>query len=175
MPNNWAISAPPGSKALYDDADLMLKHVVPVTMLRQMTRSKLQGSKSTAYDQSTRTERIIQSYVQTAVERVVPDERGIEEGAEEIEDFWIGWKKLLNGLQETVALLFLRLTSVLNFSPERHDIIWRSKELRCRPPFPADILFQPAVLQATDAIDLKGFKSGIENLRSIATTTSAAD
>ncbi|KAL7322608.1 hypothetical protein PS15p_211587 [Mucor circinelloides] len=83
--------------------------------------------------------------LQEPKESVVPDERGIEEGAEEIEDFWIGWKKLLNGLQETVALLFL--------SPERHDIIWRSKELRCRPPFPADILFQPAVLQATDAID----------------------
>lgn len=33
---------------------------------------------------------------------------GTEEGAEEIEDIWIGWKKLLKGLQETVGLPFLR-------------------------------------------------------------------
>ncbi|CEJ03242.1 hypothetical protein RMCBS344292_17230 [Rhizopus microsporus] len=42
---NPAISARPGNKALYDDADLMLKHVVPgtvaETMLRQMTRSQM--------------------------------------------------------------------------------------------------------------------------------------
>ncbi|CAO3642241.1 unnamed protein product [Mucor fragilis] len=80
---------------------------------------------------------------------------GIEEGAEEIEDIWIGWKKLLRGLQETATLSFL--------SPERHDIIW------------CDRLFQPAVSQATDAIDLEVFKSGIENLRSIVTTASAAE
>ncbi|CEJ03243.1 hypothetical protein RMCBS344292_17231 [Rhizopus microsporus] len=110
---------------------------------------------------------------------------GIEEGAEEIEDIWIGWKKLLKGLQETATLSFL--------SPERHDIIWCGKELRRRPLFPADMyehlinknisidlkvvdrLFQPVVSQATDAIDLEGFKSGIENLRSIVTTTSAAE
>lgn len=33
---------------------------------------------------------------------------GIEEGAEEIEDIWIGWKKFLKGLQETATLSFLR-------------------------------------------------------------------
>ncbi|KAL9549081.1 hypothetical protein MBANPS3_005371 [Mucor bainieri] len=103
---------------------------------------------------------------------------GIEEGAEEIEDIWIGWKKLLKGLQESVTLSFL--------SPERHDIIWCGKELRRRPLLPADMyeclinknisidlkvvdrLFQPEVSQPTDAIDL-------ENLRSIVTTTSATE
>ncbi|KAG1445388.1 hypothetical protein G6F56_009933 [Rhizopus delemar] len=35
-----------------------------------------------------------------------------------------------------------------------------------------DRLFQSAVSQATDAIDIEGFKSGIENLKSIVTTTS---
>ncbi|CEP16520.1 hypothetical protein [Parasitella parasitica] len=106
---------------------------------------------------------------------------GIEESAEEIEDIWIGWKKLLKGLQETATLSFL--------SPERHDIIWCGKELRRRPLFPADMyerlinknisidlkvvdrLFQPEISQATDA----GFKYLIENLRSIVTTTSAAE
>jgi len=33
---------------------------------------------------------------------------GIGEGAEDIEDIWIGWKKLLKGIQETAALSFLR-------------------------------------------------------------------
>ena len=31
-----------------------------------------------------------------------------EEGSEEEEDFWVSWKKLLKGLQECVALPFLR-------------------------------------------------------------------
>lgn len=111
---------------------------------------------------------------------------GIEEGAEEIEDIWIGWKKLLKGLQETVALPFLRqvkvetlaqrLTSVSNLSPERHGVIWCGKELRRRPLFPADMyerlinknisidlkvadrLFQPAVSQATDAVRFNTFR-----------------
>ncbi|KAG1453616.1 hypothetical protein G6F56_007524 [Rhizopus delemar] len=83
----------------------------------------------------------------------------IEEGAEEIEDIWIGWKKLLKGLEETVALPFL--------SPERHDAALSSR--------PIYRLFQSAVSQATDAIDIEGLKSGIENLKSVVTTTSAAE
>ncbi|CEP18245.1 hypothetical protein [Parasitella parasitica] len=36
-------------------------------------------------------------------------------------------------------------------------------------------LFQPAVSQTTDAIDIEGFRSGIESLRSVVATTTAAE
>lgn len=36
------------------------------------------------------------------------EEANQEESAEEIEDIWIGWKKLLKGLQKTATLPFLR-------------------------------------------------------------------
>ncbi|KAI7851334.1 hypothetical protein BDC45DRAFT_538413 [Circinella umbellata] len=184
---NPTINVRSRNKALFDDANLMLKYVIPgtvaETMLKQMNRSQMMAKE--VVDEMQDGHRKRTRVKDTDEEDNKEEGSDFEEGSEEEEDFWVSWKKLLKGLQECVTLPFL--------SSVRHDIIWCGKELRRRPLLPVDMYerlnsekisielqvvdssFQPVVSQATDMIDLKGFKNRIEDLRNIITTTDAAE